>query len=117
MPKDENKNELIPKLPLAKDFSDKRIKNYGDCFLYTCVKGGLTAKAHCEDCFKWGMSSGKLRSIDCYVSCNKEDLARELSQRYGTPYHGNYCFQAGGHCFSLIQNGKEIYNPYGIGWV
>ena len=62
------------------------------------------------------MSSGKLRDSDCYVNCNKEQWAKEISSTYGTPYHGDYCFQNNGRHFWLTQNGSEIYNSMGIGW-
>lgn len=106
----------LPGIPKQRDFSDHRIKQSGCCFLCTCVKGGLTTKAQCEDCFNWGMSSGKLRNSDCYVNCDKEAWAREISQRYNTPYHGDYIFQKNHHHFWLAQNGREIFNSAGLGW-
>ena len=105
----------IPGIPTQKQFPDQRIRNWGCCFLCTCVKGGLTSQAQCMDCFNWGISSGKLRNHDCYVQYNKENWAREISQRYGTPYHGDYCFQKNNHHFWLTQNGREIFNSEGIG--
>ena len=68
------------------------------------------------DCFNWGMNSGKLRASDCYVQYPKENWAREISSRYGTPYHGDYNFQKNGRHFWLTQNGREIFNSAGIGW-
>ena len=106
----------VPNLPRQTEFPDNRIKRWGCCFLCTCVKGGLTNFNQCMDCFNWGMNSGKLRSSDCYVSCNKEAWAREISQRFGTPYHGDYVFQKNSHHFWLVQNGVEIFNSMGIGW-
>lgn len=105
----------IPGIPKQSQFPDQRIRNWGCCFLCTCVKGGLTTVNQCMDCFNWGLNSRKLRSSDCYVSCNKEDWAKEISQRYGTPYHGDYCYQKSSHHFWLTQNGREIFNSYGIG--
>ena len=105
----------IPGIPKQSQFPDERIKKWGCCFLCTCVKGGLTNKDQCMDCFNWGLNSGKLRSSDCYVSCNKENWAREISQRYGTQYHGDYCYQKNSHHFWLTQNGREIFNSSGIG--
>ena len=106
----------IPGIPKQTQFSDYRIQKWGCCFLCTCVKGGLTTIAQCMDCFNWGLNSGKLRSSDCYVKCEKENWAREISQRYGTPYHGDYCFHKNHRHFWLTQNGKEIFNSSGIGW-
>ena len=106
----------IPGIPRQKTFPDHRIRNWGCCFLCTCVKGGLTTQAQCMDCFNWGINSGKLRSSDCYVNTNKENWAREISGKYGTPYHGDYCFQKNSHHFWLTQNGREIFNSEGIGW-
>lgn len=105
------------RLPLAKYFSDFRIKRWGDCFLCTCIKGGLTTKAQCEDCFNWGINSGKLRNTDCYVNCDKEAWAREISQRYGTPYHGDYIFQKNHHHFWLTRDGMIMYDPYYSGMI
>ena len=100
----------INELPKLYNFDDERIKRWGDCFLCTCIKGGLTTYSQCNDCFNWGMNTGKLRRSDCYIQCNKEEWAREISQKYGTPYHGDYIFQKSRH-FWLTQDGKEIYNP------
>ena len=106
----------IPGIPKQSQFPDHRIQKSGCCFLCTCVKGGLTTLGQCMDCFNWGMNSGKLRSSDCYVNCDKEQWAREISQRYGTPYHPEYKFQKNSHHFWLTCNGREIFNSAGIGW-
>ena len=107
----------IPGIPKLSQFPDNRLKNYGDCFLCTCVKGGLTTLEQCMDCFNWGLESGKLRNSDCYVNCNKEEWAKEISSKYGTTYHEDYVFQKSNRPHFLItQNGKEIFNPYGLGW-
>ena len=105
----------IPGIPNQSKFPDQRIKKWGCCFLCVCVKGGLTTYDQCMDCFNWGISTGKLRHSDCYVSCDKENWAREISSRYGTIYHADYCFQKTNH-FWLTQNGKAIFNPLGLGW-
>ena len=65
----------------------------GDYFLCICVQGGLITLEQCIDCFNWGLASGKLRNVDCYVSCNKEESAKEISSKYDTTYHGDYVFQ------------------------
>ena len=106
----------IPGIPKQQEFPDNRIRQTGCCFLCTCVKGGLTNMNQCMDCFNWGINSGKLRGSDCYINCNKENWAKEISQRYGTPYHGDYCFQKNHHHFWLTLNGQEIFNSSGIGW-
>ena len=98
------------------DFPDPRIRNWGCCFLCTCVKGGLTTRDQCMRCFEWGINSGKLRRNDCYVNCNKEEWAIEIASTFGTQYHGDYCFQSNGRHFWLTQNGIEIFNSAGIGW-
>ena len=106
----------VPGIPKQKQFPENCIKSSGCCFLCTCVKGGLTNFNQCMDCFRWGINSGKLRGSDCYVLADKENWAREISARYGTQYHGDYCFQSNVHHFWLTQNGKEIFNSGGIGW-
>jgi hypothetical protein len=103
-------------IPKQQQFGDSRIQKWGCCFLCTCVKGGLTTAAQCMDCFNWGIQSGKLSNSDCYVKCNKETWAVEISQRYGTPYHGDFIFQKNNHHFWLAQNGREIFNSSGLGW-
>ena len=105
----------IPGIPKQTEFGDNSIKRWGCCFLCTCVKGGLTTASQCVECFNWGRSSGKLQ-WDCFVKCNKEAWAREISQRYGTPYHGDYIFQKNAHHFWLIQGGREIFNSMGLGY-
>ena len=107
----------VPGIPRQTQFPDQRIQRWGCCFLCTCVKGGLTTLEQCMNCFNWGITSGKLSSVDCYVNCNKEQWAREISSRYGTPYHADYCFQdIDHHHFWLTQNGREIFNSAGLGW-
>ena len=107
----------IPGLPHQMVFPDLRIQKWGCLFLCICVKGGLTTVSQFMDCFNWGLNSGKLRSVDCYVTCNKENWAREISERYGTTYHGDYIFQKSirPH-FWLTQGDKEIFNSMGIGY-
>ena len=65
------------------------------------------------DCFKWGLESGKLRNSDCYIACNKEQWAKEISSKYDTTYHEDYVFQKSLHGFWLTQNGKQVFNPQG----
>ena len=88
----------------------------GCFFLCTCVKGGLTTPSQCIDCFHWGLSTGKLRSKDCYVTCDKDLWAKEISQKYGTIYHEDYIFQKSCRNAWLIQGEKEIFNPVAIGY-
>ena len=106
----------IPGIPKQSQFPDQRIQRWGCCFLCTCVKGGLTTLEQCMDCFNWGINTGKIRASDCYVNVNKEQWAPEIAQRYGTQYHPEYQFQKNSHHFWLTCNGREIYNPLGIGW-
>ena len=40
-----------------------------------------------------GFGKWKLRISDCYVSCNKEEWANEISSKYDTTYHADYVFQ------------------------
>ena len=102
----------VPSFPKLYQFPDPRIQKWGDCFLCICVKGGLTTLEQCMDCFNWGISSGKLRNADCYVNCNKEEWAKEISSKYGTTYHADYVFQKSYRPhFWLTQNGKLIFDP------
>ena len=111
-----NSETGIPGIPKQTAFGDNSIQKWGCCFLCTCVKGGLTTASQCVDCFNWGKNSGKLR-WDCYINCDKEAWAREISQRYGTPYHGDYIYQKSGRPhFWLTQGGREIFNSMGIGY-
>ena len=106
----------LPGIPKQIQFPDHRIQKWGCIFLCTCVKGGLTTFGQCMDCFQWGMTTGKLRSNDCYVN-DKEQWAREISSRYGTLFHGDYIFQKSNRPhFWLTQGGREIYNSMGIGY-
>ena len=110
----------IPGIPKQTQFPDVRIQKYGCCFLCTCVKGGLTTFDQCMNCFNWGLNSGKLSRTDCYVNCDKENWAKEISSKYGTPYHSGYNFKKiftkDGTHFLITQNGIEIFNSMGIGW-
>ena len=106
----------IPGIPKQTTFANESLRKWGCCFFCTCVKGGLTTASQCLDCFNWGKNSGKLR-WDCWINCDKEAWAREISQRYGTPYHGDYIFQKSKRPhFWLTQGGREIFNSMGIGW-
>ena len=104
----------VPGIPKQSQF-DYRIKNWGSCFLCTCVKGGLTTKEQCENCFNWGLSTNKIRN-DCYINCDKEQWAKDIAIKYGTTYHGDYIYNNNSYNFYLTQNGVEIFNPAGIGW-
>ena len=106
----------IPGIPKQSTFNDESLRKWGCCFFCTCVKGGLTTASQCLDCYNWGKNSGKLR-WDCWIKCDKEAWAREISQRYGTPYHGDYIFQKSNRPhFWLTQGGREIFNSMGIGY-
>ena len=61
------------------------------------------------DCFNWGIATGKLRPHDCYVNCNKEEWAKEISSKYDTTYHEDYVFQKSFRGFWLTQNGKQVF--------
>ena len=111
-----NSGTGVPGIPKQSQFSDDRIRKWGCCFLCTCVKGGLTTEDECNTCFNWGLNSGKLRSSDCYVNCNKEQWAKDIAEKYGTTYHSDYTFCKNSHHFWLTQNGVEIFNSAGIGW-
>ena len=67
------------------------------------------------DCFNLGKNSEKLRSVDCYVNCNKEEWTKEISSKYGITYHEDYAFKKNSPHFWLTQNEKEIFNPQGVG--
>ena len=67
-------------------------------------------------CYNWGIVTKKLRLDDCYVKYDKEKWAKEISERYGTQYHGDYCFQHKFGHFYLTKNGREIFNSAGIGY-
>ena len=105
-------------MPLQTQFPDPRIQKWGGCFLCTCVKGGLTTMDQCMQVFHLGLKEGKLRQSDCYVQYNKEAWAQEIAERFGTTYHPYYIFQANNRRthFWLTSYGREIYNPFGIGW-
>jgi hypothetical protein len=108
----------IPGIPIISQFPDPRIQKWGDCFLCTCVKGGLTTMDQCMQVFQLGLDEGKLRRNDCFVQFNKETWAPLIAQRFGTPYHSDYIFQTNSRRshFWLTQNGREIFNSNGIGW-
>ena len=108
----------IPGIPIISQFPDPRIQKWGDCFLCTCVKGGLTTMDQCMQVFHLGLKEGKLRQSDCYVQYNKEAWAQEIAERFGTTYHPDYIFETNSRRshFWLTQNGREIFNSNGIGW-
>lgn len=103
-------------IPKQRYFPNQNIRNWGCCFLSACVKGGLTDMNRCLDCYNWALHSNRIRS-DCWINNDKNVFAREISQRYGTPFHEDYIFQANGNRshFWLTQGGREIFNSDGIG--
>ena len=101
-------------IPRQRNFPNKNIQESGCCFLAACVKGGLTDMNHCLDCYNWALNSGKIQA-NCYVKIDKNNLAAQISQRYGTQFHSDYIFQTNGRHFWLSQNGREIFNSAGIG--
>lgn len=106
----------IQGFPKQSNFPNDNIRKWGCCFLGACVKGGLTDMNSCLDCYNWALKNGKIRS-DCWVNMDKNKLAQEISQRYGTPFHNDYCFQTNSNRshFWLTQGGKEVFNSAGIG--
>ena len=105
----------ISGIPKQSHFSDERIKKWGSCFLCICVKGGLTTGEECINCLNWGIDNGKL-SDKCCFKCEKEELAKEVANNYGTKFHEDYTFENNEHSFWLNQNSIEIFNPNGIGY-
>ena len=64
------------------------------------------------DFFHWEISRGKLRNSDCFVICNKDQWAKEISSKCCTTYHADYVFQKSYRPhFWLTQNGKLIFDP------
>ena len=109
-------NTGIRSIPIKIQFSDNRIQSWGSCFLWCCVKGGLTTEEQCTDCLYWGINNYKLRRTDGCPEIDIETLAKEISEKYGTEYHSDYIFQNIVLDYWLIQNGVEIFNPNGLGW-
>ena len=103
----------IPKLSA---WAHHNIRHTGCCFLAACVKGGIRDQNTCLDCYNWALSNGKIRA-DCYINMDKNILAQQISQRYGTPYRGDYQFQTNSirSHFWLVCGEKEIFNSEGIG--
>jgi hypothetical protein len=61
-----------------------------------------------------GDRSGKLRSSNCFLNCDKEKLAKDIAARFGTTYHSDYVFKKNSHHFWLTQNGVGIFNYTGL---
>lgn len=106
----------VPGIPKQRHFPNQNIRNWGCCFLAACVKGGLTDMNKCLDCYNWALQKGKIRN-DCWIKIDKNALAQQISQKYGTPFHNDYIFQSNGNRshFWLSQGGREIFNSDGIG--
>ena len=110
-----------PSIPIVydlkqKSFPNEDIRNSGCCFLCSCVKGGLTTMDACLDCYNWALQSGKIAK-NCYVNIEKNNFAKQISEKYGTPFHPDYQFQTNSRRshFWLTRNGVEIFNSEGIG--
>ena len=103
-------------IPKQSTWAHPNIKLYGCCFLAACVKGGIRDQNTCIECYNWAISSGKIRA-DCFINMDKNMLAQQISQRYGTTFRGDYCFQTNSirSHFWLACEGKEIFNSEGIG--
>ena len=94
---------------IAKQFfnlKNKELKNLVDVFYVHELKVDQQHKINVKIAFH-GDRSGKLRSSNCFVNCDKEKLAKDIAARFGT-IKKNY------HHFWLTQNGVGIFNYTGI---
>ena len=88
----------------------------GCCFMASCVKGGLCTTAQITEAYSWALSAGKIRE-DTYVLVGHEQLARDISTKYGTTYHSDYVITNNyRHYWIVDTNGKEIFNSAGLGY-
>lgn len=108
----------IPGIPRQGEFPQRGIAVSGCCFLSSCVKGGCTTKEQCIQAFNWATEKGKVRVGDAYVSCGRENLARDISNHFGLTFHDNYeIYQNSKKTHFYIRvNGKEIFNSGGLGF-
>ena len=108
----------IPGIPPQGQFPQRGIAVSGCCFLSTCVKGGCTTKEQCIQAFNWATQNGKVRERDAYVSCDKEVLARDISNHFGLTYHENYeiYHNSDNTHFYIRVNGKEFFNSVRLGF-
>ena len=108
----------IPGIPPQGQFPQRGIAKSGCCFLSTCVKGGCTTKEQCIQAFNWATEKGKVRVGDAYVSCGRENLARDISNHFGLTYHEDYQITPNFHNthFYITVNGEEIFNSVRLGY-
>ena len=92
---------------------EKELKKWVDVFYVHTLKVDKQHKMDVKIAL-YGDRSGKLRSSNCFVNCDKEKLAKDIAARFGTTtYHSDYVFKKNSHHFWLTQNGVGIINSAG----
>ena len=87
----------------------------GCVFMAACVKGGIGNDKCILEAKQWALNNGYIR-WDTLVY-DKEGLARQISEHFGTNYQSNFQFRRGnGHTWLVDQNNREIFNSAGIGF-
>ena len=87
--------------------------NEGCLLLCSCVKAGIYTESKCNDARTWALAQNLIRS-DNYCLVNSDQLARKLSEHFGTHYNSDMNIIKGTNHF-YIKCGSNEFNSAGIG--
>ena len=87
----------------------------GCLFMACCCIGGLGNDNQMLMARNWAVNNNYIRGSDTYVNINSIDLAKKISQHFGTTFHSNFSVKKGcGHFWVVDSNGKEVFNSAGL---
>jgi hypothetical protein len=98
-----------------RDSSYSAVRAEGCLFCASCWIAGLRSIKQVDTAFEWASSVGKVRASDSYVNMSAGQLAREISQHYGTDYTPDCDIRHGNNHWFVYKNGVEVYNSAGFG--
>ena len=89
----------------------------GCYFIGSCVIGGLGSDSQIMLARKWAVNNGYIRDSDTYTYPNFSELARKVSEYFGTALHSNWKLKEGcNHFWVINESGKEVFNSAGLGY-
>jgi hypothetical protein len=89
----------------------------GCLFMTACVIGGLGNDNQIMMARSWSVKNGYIRDSDTYVNMGTNDLAKKISQHFGTVYQSSFSAKKGcGHFWTVDSKGREVFNSAGLGY-
>ena len=89
----------------------------GCLFMACCCIGGLGSSNEMLIARSWAVNNGYIRDSDTYVNMGSIDLARKISQHFGTVFQSSFSIKKGcGHFWVVDSSGKEVFNAARLGY-